>query len=94
MKTMNVSFNFSYSVVETNREILYEAKAYESVSLSLTDFAESRESQNHVFICYAIFCNECLLSCASPQSTVLVQNLSFIFISHYENEIFVSRRAN
>ena len=43
MKTMNVSFNFSYSVVETNREILCEAKAYQSVSLSLTDFAESRE---------------------------------------------------
>ena len=49
---------------------------------------------NHIFICCTIFCNECLLSCASPQSTVLVQNLSFIFIAHYENEIFVSRHAN
>jgi len=30
-------------VVETNREILCEAKAYGSASLSLTDFAQSRE---------------------------------------------------
>lgn len=29
---------------------------------------------------YTILCNECVLSFASPQSTVLVHNLSFIFI--------------
>ena len=37
---MNASFNCFDPVVETNIEILCEAKAYELVSLSLRDFAE------------------------------------------------------
>ena len=41
---MNVSFNFSYSVVETNREILCEAKAYEVAPLVISRNPGSHEA--------------------------------------------------
>ena len=51
IKTMNISFNFSYSVVETNREILYVAKAYESLSPLLT----SRSPESHEPCFYMLY---------------------------------------
>ena len=59
------------SVAETNCETLRGAKAYELVSLSYEDIAESGESCTtllyihlHYVLHYSIFYDQCALSCA------------------------------